>query len=52
MAKKVWFYIRFKYEGGPWREYTRTQVSTIVPHYERLAMTENPGATIKTFKEV
>jgi len=49
MAKKKEYVIKYKFENSPWIEWARTQVPSIVDHYESGARQENPGALVGTF---
>lgn len=48
MAKKQMKVIVYRFDkADPWIEYARTQVASMVDHYELNAKIENPGAEVR-----
>lgn len=53
MAKKVTTVIEYRFDKSyGYVEYARTQVSSMIPHYEHLCKVENQGAEVRTRKLV
>ena len=48
MAKKTTTVIEFRFDkADPWIEYGRTQVPSMIDHYEHGARSEYPGAEVR-----